>query len=62
VAVNFWRTRNVRLSLSGSGYWAPHSGEPGNLAVVPGTLPSSVPPNLSWPFFVEVGARTTFLF
>ncbi len=62
VAVNFWRTRNVRLSLSASGYWAPHSGEPGNLAVVPGTLPSSIPPNLSMPFFVEMGARTTFLF
>jgi hypothetical protein len=61
-ALSFWRTRNVRITVSGSGYWAPHSGEAGNLAVVPGTLPSSLRPDLSTPLLVELGARTTFLF
>jgi hypothetical protein len=61
-AVNFWRTRNFRLSLSVSDYMAPHAGDSRNSAVVPGTLPSSAPPDLSKPFLWEMGARTTFLF
>lgn len=61
LAANYWQTRRFKLSLDFSTYYAPDSGTPNNLVLVPGSLPGGSP-DANAEVFYELAARTTLQF
>jgi hypothetical protein len=60
LALNYWHSRHVRLSIDGNAYYVPGSGGSENLAVVPGNLGGAADPNAH--LFGELGGRAMLRF
>lgn len=62
LSANYWQTRRFKLSLDFSAYYAPDSGTPENLALVPGNWPGGNGPDAGAHVFYEIAARTMLSF